>query len=148
MWWALVTIGRGSSTGSPDVVGTEAWHVSLLGTGLRIRARHSGKKVKGMTEYSYLHNNVQVWVRDWGLVIHIDGLVQERRNTIANAVKLHLYFTNPSIYTSINLGLIGSANASVLSGARVCNFGKALMCWFFFTWVKFYLWYHFSPITF
>ena len=29
---------------------------------------------------------------------HIDGLVQERRNSIANALELHLSCTNPSIY--------------------------------------------------
>ena len=29
--------------------------------------------------------------------IHIDGLVQERRNSIANALELRLSYTNPSI---------------------------------------------------
>ena len=31
--------------------------------------------------------------------LHIDGLVQERRNSIANALELRLPCTNPSIYT-------------------------------------------------
>ena len=30
--------------------------------------------------------------------LHIDGLVQERRNSIANALELRLSCTNPSIY--------------------------------------------------
>ena len=30
-------------------------------------------------------------------MVHIDGSVQERRNSIANALELHLSFTNPSI---------------------------------------------------
>ena len=30
--------------------------------------------------------------------LHIDGLVQERRNSIANAVELRLSCINPSIY--------------------------------------------------
>ena len=29
---------------------------------------------------------------------HIGGLVQERRNSIANALELRLSYTNPSIY--------------------------------------------------
>ena len=29
---------------------------------------------------------------------HIDGLVQERCNSIANALELHLSFTNPSMW--------------------------------------------------
>ena len=31
-------------------------------------------------------------------VYYIDGLVQEKRNSIANALELHLSFTNPSIW--------------------------------------------------
>ena len=30
---------------------------------------------------------------------HIDGLVQERHNSIANALEMRLSCTNPSIYT-------------------------------------------------
>ena len=33
----------------------------------------------------------------WRLIDHIDGLVQERRNSIANALELRLYCTNPLI---------------------------------------------------
>ena len=35
--------------------------------------------------------------------LHIDGLVQERRNSIANALELRLYCTNPSLWSQ-NLG--------------------------------------------
>ena len=31
---------------------------------------------------------------------HVDGLVQERRNSIANALELRLSCTNPSIYSN------------------------------------------------
>ena len=34
-------------------------------------------------------------------ILHINGLMQEKRNSIANAVELHLYCPNPSIYSSI-----------------------------------------------
>ena len=34
------------------------------------------------------------------LLAHIDGLMQERRNSIANAMELRLSCTNPSIYTA------------------------------------------------
>ena len=30
--------------------------------------------------------------------LHVDGLVQERCNSIANALELHLSYTNPSMY--------------------------------------------------
>ena len=36
------------------------------------------------------------WIQDI-VMEHIDGLVQERRNSIANALELHLSCTNPSI---------------------------------------------------
>ena len=36
---------------------------------------------------------------------HIDGSMQERRNSIANALELHLSCTHPSIY-SVLLGII------------------------------------------
>ena len=35
--------------------------------------------------------------------LHIDELVQERRNFIANALELHLSGTNPSIYHIVNI---------------------------------------------
>ena len=33
-----------------------------------------------------------------GNIVHVDGLVQERRNSIANALELRLSYTNPSVY--------------------------------------------------
>ena len=37
----------------------------------------------------------KVWYQN--MILHIDGLVQERRNSIANALELRLSCTNPSI---------------------------------------------------
>ena len=34
----------------------------------------------------------------WGITFYIGGLVQERRNSIANALELRLSYTNPPIY--------------------------------------------------
>ena len=48
-----------------------------------------------------------LWFLYWNLILiekssccnpHIDGLVQERRNSIANALELHLSCTKPSIF--------------------------------------------------
>ena len=33
----------------------------------------------------------------YNMILHIDGLVQEKRNSIADALELHLSCTNPSI---------------------------------------------------
>ena len=38
-------------------------------------------------------------------VQHINGLVQERRNSIANALELHLSCTNPSIQSVFNINM-------------------------------------------
>ena len=35
------------------------------------------------------------------LWVYVDGLVQERRNSIANALELRLSCTNPSMYVSM-----------------------------------------------
>ena len=32
------------------------------------------------------------------IILNVDGLVQERRDSIANALELCLFYTNPSIY--------------------------------------------------
>ena len=34
-------------------------------------------------------------------LVHVDGLMQERRNSIANTLELRLSCTNPSLYTCI-----------------------------------------------
>ena len=47
-------------------------------------------------KYIHIFNNCSE------LRYHIDGLVQERRNSIANALELRLYCTNPSKYKEIN----------------------------------------------
>ena len=36
--------------------------------------------------------------------VHVDGLVQERHNSIANALELHLSCTNPSMYCEFDMG--------------------------------------------
>ena len=43
---------------------------------------------------------------------HIDGLVHERRNSIANALELRLYCTNPSIW---------DMNIKITYPAKVCD---------------------------
>ena len=53
--------------------------------------------------FKLLHKGVMVlqWI-SFNLIssqLHIDGLVQERRNSIANALELRLSCTNPSIYS-------------------------------------------------
>ena len=57
----------------------------------------------------------KLWVRsNWG---HIDGLVQERHNSIANARELRLSCTNPLMwymYQSINVVIIGSSKGLLL----------------------------------
>ena len=35
---------------------------------------------------------------NWGKKYYIDGLMQERCNSFANALELHLSYANPSIY--------------------------------------------------
>ena len=54
-----------------------------------------------------VHTNGQALLGAWPLAgiektkykCHIDGLVQERCNSSALAMQLHLSYTNPSIYT-------------------------------------------------
>ena len=38
--------------------------------------------------------------------VHIDGLVQERRNSIADALELRLSYTNPSTYAPPDLSVL------------------------------------------
>ena len=42
-----------------------------------------------------------MFVSEWYIGAYIDGLVQERRNSIANALELRLSCTNPSISTFV-----------------------------------------------
>ena len=45
------------------------------------------------------HQQLNVLRRDFVFCgEYFDGLVQERRNSIANALELHLSFTDPSMY--------------------------------------------------
>ena len=46
----------------------------------------------------------------WNQVEHIDELVQERRNSIANTLELRLSCTNPSLYASVNWVIIDLCN--------------------------------------
>ena len=46
-----------------------------------------------------------IWTNDGVAYWHMDRLVQERRNSIANAQELRLSCTNPSIYVYASLGL-------------------------------------------
>ena len=49
---------------------------------------------------------------------HIDGLVQERRNSIANALKLRLSCINPSIW-DINLVIFEPTDDLPLAGTML-----------------------------
>ena len=57
----------------------------------------------------WLSNNATIARKYYGLLIlvvlnlfhDIDGLVQERRNSIANALELRLFRTNTSIYKTV-----------------------------------------------
>ena len=53
--------------------------------------------------------------------MHIDGLVQERRNSSALAMELRLACTNPSIYASVNQSSIGSDKAKPLTEPMLDN---------------------------
>ena len=54
----------------------------------------------------------------WGLVwSNMDGLVQERRNSIANALELHLSCTNPSIWFDVAYHITNKVRARI----RVCT---------------------------
>ena len=54
--------------------------------------------------YNARHMSIIIWIvnnMSFGIqkcCFHIDGLVQERRNSIANALELHVSYTNPSIF--------------------------------------------------
>ena len=50
---------------------------------------------KNISVYMRLRHQFFLFQKDWQ---HFDGSVQERRNSIANALELHLSCTNPSIY--------------------------------------------------
>ena len=51
--------------------------------------------------YEILVLAFSVWFhKEFHMVCHIDGLVQERRNSIANALELRLSCTNPSIWSN------------------------------------------------
>ena len=51
------------------------------------------------------YDNVSLWIRTETRWTYIDGLVQERRNSIANALELRLSCTNQSIYGYYNISL-------------------------------------------
>ena len=48
--------------------------------------------------------------------IYIDGLVQERRNSIANALELHLSFTNPSTWCHLRV-----MASQITSSSNICS---------------------------
>ena len=97
---------------------------------------------------------------------HIDGLVQERRNSIANALELRLSCTNLSIYASVNWIIIGSCNgllpvqhqavscpySDVLSNESVIHSSDLCKQWGDIWWqiiiIKFMMtWKHFGILT-
>ena len=50
--------------------------------------------------------------------VHIDGLVQERCNSIANALELHLSCTNPLIYGGIIWLFVGNSKWQAIAWAN------------------------------
>ena len=66
----------------------------------RHQAQYSLKTCHDMPEPGWYQSNTLGWFRSGSSTLrHIDGSVQERRNSIANALELHLSCTNPSIFT-------------------------------------------------
>ena len=47
------------------------------------------------------HSQVSFWCLLWFNMWYINGLVQERQNSIANVLELHLSYTNPSICSTM-----------------------------------------------
>ena len=62
---------------------------------------------------------------------HIDGLMQKRRNSIANTLKLRLSFTNPSICNIVYVPL-----PSQHSGQHICAINKLLFLPRHITWMS------------
>ena len=79
------------------------------------------------------------------VILHIDGLVQERRNPSALAMELHLSCTNPLIYNTLTTSLIWFLISSPFRWwmcIHVCwfqwRFISAPMCVFIETWCVFH----------
>ena len=62
------------------------------------RKSHCGDKLD--IRPSYLHNEIS-YTSKMAYLSYIDGLVQERRNSIGNAPELHGSCTNPSIVNQL-----------------------------------------------
>ena len=65
--------------------------------------RHKGRTDQNGKSSTFILAETWFWFRKWYLLHqnpprHINGLVQERRNSIANALELRLSFTNLSIW--------------------------------------------------
>ena len=61
----------------------------------------SNSSALAMGVTAVLHHDIDiVYSSEITMIDHIDGLVQERRNSIANTLELHLSCINPSIYHS------------------------------------------------
>ena len=53
---------------------------------------------------------------EYNMIYYFDGLVQERRNSIANALELHISCTNLSIYEMSSQDIEKGANLTNVSG--------------------------------
>ena len=80
--------------------------------------------------------------------LHINGLVQGRRNSIANTLEFSLSCTNPSLYT-------GHAVCWLATAIREANNNKfsispcvrnIIKCWWLITWIWLYFYYKHSWI--
>ena len=72
------------------------WHsIRYCGKFVKILLCHSGKYLWSFPQYGSINSAVIFYILQQE---HVDGLVQERHNSIANALELCLSCTNPSIW--------------------------------------------------
>ena len=73
------------------------------------------------------HCDFTVWYYSLFWLQYFNGLVQERRNSIANAIELHLYCTNPSIFPQNSYKKIQKLTFDVWK--LICVLFSSLQCY-------------------
>ena len=86
------------SWGTPDM-GQPAWIIMVVADVLA-SSRHQDISNHHVDSAVIM---ISLEINYFTINIHIDGLVQERRNSIATALELHLSYTNPSIYGKVTM---------------------------------------------
>ena len=82
-----------------------------------------------MNQQNKTENIIETKHTDTKPCAYIDGLVQERRNAIANALELRLSYSNPSIsgrHGRQICGIVLSSSSSVCTSAD--GFCKSIIC--------------------